>query len=401
MLLIWRRFVLLMLLMRLVKVNRSWLFFGSLVFASVSMGFYNPEVIGFYSSRTISLPPDSTYVYTVDFQDSIPGNVLFQVRSKEGYPLSYSREVKTAVCFDNKCRLMNIVLHWNITGRYLGFELPEGEYLSKAEHKPFTYDEYKRLHLLLADAGSPLATFSYNELVPRSDTLSPDIDAVSSPTSKNLLAYVVEGAAFTTYKLWHIVYGSSQREVSRLTAEMLSPGLVLRILESPDLSDKVWALNHIHLIPESTPEIREVILKFIDRGEYSLAERAIQAIRPSDLMADDFQLVLTDKFDKTDYSLKKLILNKLNESEDLNAGVKIFLAEKLRTLNGEMVGNILDIFRTHEVDDIEILREVSALLQKENAFISRQAFEFLNNLDIKDQEIEKKLREYKLKQLKN
>jgi hypothetical protein len=68
---------------------------------------------------------------------------------------------------------------------------------------------------------------------------------VSGATSKEVSDMVVEGAAYTTYKLWNIVYGPTQELVSRLTEIELTPDLIDLILKSPDRSDRVWALNRI------------------------------------------------------------------------------------------------------------------------------------------------------------
>src|SRR5690606_17279937 len=116
--------------------------------------------------------------------------------------------------------------------------------------------------------------FSYNELVPEKPAPNTDIDAVSAATSKNLLEFVVEGAAYTTYKLWHIVHGTSQQVITQLTAEALTPELLADILESENISDKIWGLNQRHYVTESTAEVRDRVLAFIASDEYSLSERA-------------------------------------------------------------------------------------------------------------------------------
>src|SRR5690606_36744825 len=101
--------------------------------------------------------------HQINFTDTIPNDTLYQNLSKEGYPLSYFRKITTGICFDNKCRILDIVLFWDITGRYLGFELPKGEFLSKTDHDPFTKSEYERLHGILEDKQSPIGGFTYNQ----------------------------------------------------------------------------------------------------------------------------------------------------------------------------------------------------------------------------------------------
>src|SRR5690606_10087386 len=117
-----------------------------------------------------------------------------QVLSKDGIPVSYYRKIITEVCFDDKCRLLKANIFWNITGRYLGVELPDNEFLSKTDHEPFTLAEYNRLNLLLADSLLPLGTLRYEDLVPPPTYAIGKFDAVTGATSKDVLEYVVQGA---------------------------------------------------------------------------------------------------------------------------------------------------------------------------------------------------------------
>ena len=93
----------------------------------------------------------------IDFKDTISNDTLVEYLSEEQIPVMYSREFLTGVCIDGKCRMLYIELFWNITGRYLGFKLPEGEFLSKTEHVKFNSNEYDKLNQLLADPNSALA----------------------------------------------------------------------------------------------------------------------------------------------------------------------------------------------------------------------------------------------------
>lgn len=355
------------------------------------------EKIEYYAKPTLPFPGKEVRGYVTDFADTLADDTLYQVRAENGYPVSYHRKIRTAVCFDNKCRLLNVIVHWNPTGRYLGFELPPGEYLSKAEHDPFTHEEYIRLHSLLQDPNLPLGSFSYNELVPARPDSPVDVDAVSSPTAKNLLEFVVEGAAYTTYKLWHIIHGVTRDEIDKHTAALLSVDLLLEILASSNLSDKIWALNHRHHLAEPAPEVQEIVLSFVASDEFSLAERAIQSIGEADMDTESFQLHLLRKLDDANYSLKKTIIEKFGEARIIGRPVAIALADKLMYVSGDLVGTILRIFAEKNVDDLEICGRVSRLLANDNVFISRQAYEFLDAVRPEDPKIVEQLRQYRVR----
>src|SRR3546814_6858824 len=98
-------------------------------------------------------------------------------------------------------------------------------------------DLYTRMNALLADSHSPLADFTFEDLVPSVAPGIPGADAVTAATAPAMLDYVVEGAAYTTYRLWHFVYGPTQAKIVRLTEDSLSAELLGMILHSPDRSD--------------------------------------------------------------------------------------------------------------------------------------------------------------------
>lgn len=350
--------------------------------------------IRYFQSATLVEDAD-TVVGFPSMTDGIP-DTLFQVRSASGLPLSYYKKIYTGVCFDNECRMLDIVLYWNITGRYLGFELPEDEFLSKFDHEPFSESEYERLHDLLADLLSPLGMYAYNELAPKPPVEEEEVDGITSATSKEILEYVVEGAAFTTYTLRTLVYGPIQDEVESHTRRELSEELVLKILQSPDISDKIWALGEVREKIPLSPKLRDQIFEYINNDSYSLAERAIDAIDGDELASDTLQMLLLQKFYETDYGLKKLILDKLKEAPQLDDKVKANLAENLKKWEGALLSNVLDLYIAQKVFDIETCRLVSELLQNENRYISQKAFNFLQSSGLNDEGIDKELKTYQM-----
>lgn len=347
---------------------------------------------------SMHLPFGTVRVHLIAALDSIVNDTLFQIRATEGYPAAYYRKIKTSVCFDNKCRLLNATLFWNPTGRYLGFELPAGEFLSKGEHKPFTPAEYQRLDSLLANPFSPLSTLAYSELAPTVKLTGEqtEVDGVSSATAKNVLDYVVEGAAYTTYKMWHVVYGSTQEAVRQLTIRELSPAFLLILLDSPDGSDKLWGLNQVRGIVSPTPELEQKVVTFINEANYNLAERAIYALAPN-APGTIWQAALAQKLNTTGYAIRKLVLQKFTEVPRLDGQAKSLLVNALPTLNGELIGLLLDVFRRHHLDDDQTSRLVSELLLQSNNFVGRKAFVYLERIPVRDKLVQKRLTEYRLK----
>ena len=205
--------------------------------------FQEKHPIKYMQVATIESSPAGEPSIVVTFKDSVTNETIYLRKTKDNIPLHYFKKVIGEVCYDDECRLLDIIVYWNITGRYLGFELPKGEFLSKYDHDPFSENEYQRLHTLLADSSIPLDAVSFEKLVEQPKNDEGVVDAVSGATSKSVADMVVKGAAYTTYKLWNIVNGPTMDIVSELTGKQLTPTLIQRILQSPDNNDRLWALN--------------------------------------------------------------------------------------------------------------------------------------------------------------
>lgn len=353
------------------------------------------EPIRYFRPYTLALPVVKTIPYLVDFEEETGTDTLFQAVSQEGCPVSYFRHIQSNVCFDGKCRMLVATLYWNPTGRYLGFELPKGEFLSKTDHDPFTPEEYTRLSEILADSLSPLGTFTYNALVPKAAVDVQKVDAVSSPTAPDVLDYIIKGAAYTTYKLWHLVYGPTQLEIEKLTQKTLSADLLLKILESNDLGDKMWAVRRVRPFILAHTLLQQKVISLIQDNQYNLSEQIIRELPTTD---STIQRGLAMAFLKNNYAIKKLIVEKLKMASSLTPEMVALFTSALPSLQGESVASILELLRIKKINDPVTGRAIADLLRSDNNFVARKAYDFLTKQKINDPYIEEQLTRFQSKQ---
>lgn len=343
-----------------------------------------------FQSQTITGNTVQTKKYIINTDDSIPNDTLYQNISEEGYPLSYFRKIQTEVCFDQKCRALNIILYWNITGRYLGFALPEEEFLSKTDHVPFKPEEYERLHEILADPLSPIAGFSYNQLLVKSP-YKLGLDGITGATAPAIANHTVPGAVYTTYQLWHFVYGGIKQEVENLTVKTLTPKLILQILESKDESDKMWALNHINGFIKLNPPLENKLISLINNDNYNISERSIHAFPSVSLESEHLQLLLLKKFYEVNNSIKRLLADRFETIDKLHEKVVLKMASDLESMNANMQSLTLDIFKQQEVIDNAAQRQIAKLLKGDNTYIGKKAYELLKKCSSLDPAVQKLL----------
>ena len=351
--------------------------------------------IKYMQVATIESSPAGEPSIVVTFKDSVTNETIYLRKTKDNIPLHYFKKVIGEVCNDEECRLLDVIVYWNITGRYLGFELPKGEFLSKYDHEPFSENEYQRLHTLLADASIPLDAVSFEELITKPASQQDEVDAVSGATSKSVADMVVKGAAYTTYKLWNIVNGPTMDIVSKLTEKQLTPTLIYRILQSPDISDRLWALNRMDALNVLTPQLEDTLLEIISSEDFYLSYSAINAINAIHLKSVELQQGLFANYPKANHSIQTALLKKLLEAPFLSS--KIIPASRvlLPQLNGQQLNDLLQLYTKHKVHDTKIYSEVAKILKNQNKYISKKAYSFLINIQTDDEFIMERLKAYK------
>ncbi len=345
-------------------------------------------------SHTIMANVQNTKTSVVTYKDSLGKDYINLRLSKEKIPIHYFKNIKTDVCFDGECRLLDIDIYWNIPGRYLGFELPKEEFLSKYDHEPFSEDEYKRLHMLLADILLPFDNISFDELIAEPDAETEEIDGVSGATTQDVAKIVIKGAAFTTYKLWNIIYGPTMKFVSNLTESQLTADLISLILKSPDINDRTWALDRITPSMKLNKKLTTSLLELISSSDYFMAYAAMNAIDTAHLNAAELQLGLLTAYKTESHSIKKMILEKLIESSYLNEDVVRGSRSLLEGLNGQQLDGFLKLYTIHEVIDLETCKAIAKIIQNKNNYISQKAYKFLKVLKIENAVILESIKRY-------
>ena len=165
----------------------------------------------------------------------------------------------------------------------------KGEFLSKTDHDPFTRKEYLQLNEILSNADLPFKHIKYHELMNQPESSTESVDAISGATSERIKDIVVKNAAYTTYKLWKLVYGESQKFIEQYTEKHLNNSNLLAVLNSQDRDDIFWGLDTHEGYPflfDSNKKNR--LLSQIQRDDYYLSYNAVHAIPKTYLNDNDF-----------------------------------------------------------------------------------------------------------------
>lgn len=327
------------------------------------------------------------------------GDSLFLRQNLEGTPKSFYQHYSTGVCFDNQCRPLNIILHWSISGRYLGFEMPKGEFLSKTDHDPFTRKEYLQLNEILSNADLPFKHIKYHELMNQPESSTESVDAISGATSERIKDIVVKNAAYTTYKLWRLVYGESQKFIEQYTKKHLNNSNLLTILNSQDRDDIFWGLKHMKDTLSYSIPIKKQLLSHIQSNDYYLSYNAVHAIPKTYLNDSDFlEKLFLNYINTTDPSTKNIIFSKLKAAPRLSQNLVTISRQTIPTMTPHEISSLLKLYEIHEVNDLETCIELSRILENKNNYISKKTYDFLIKIQTDDVLIMKRLKSYENEQ---
>lgn len=227
---------------------------------------------------------DKIVKHTIVLDDS-QDYCLYEKRNEKGETQWYEKRIYTDVCMTDKCKFIDIKIFWDAIGNYMGFELFPGDSLTKSLHKKFTKDDYKKLDSILSNPHSILKNYTIKELVKSKNKKEKlGLDATTGATIKSIENYIVEDAVYTTYTLWHIVYGQTQKKIHDILENKKSPKFLLSMLNSNQQDYQIWAIKNAdgNFHQDS---LLFSILELVGDNNAHVAREALNAL-PSDIISD-------------------------------------------------------------------------------------------------------------------
>lgn len=169
-----------------------------------------------------------------------------------GSPTGYRLTFQVNVCTDGQCRMVNITMYWDPLGFYQRLECPIDAPLTRREHDPFAPDDYRKLDRILKNRESILGRLPFDALVEQPEPgEADDLDGWSGATPQTVADSVVEGAAFTTWTLWHWANGEIVPHLRAATKQRATPKYLRQLLRSEDHREVYFALRHV--LEQSSP----------------------------------------------------------------------------------------------------------------------------------------------------
>lgn len=179
-------------------------------------------------------------------KDSIFINPVYFSYSEDGH-FNYECILRTPVCNDTLCQIVQIKIFWDLIGDYIRFDTLPGYPLTKYDHLPFTPEDYNKLQATLKDGNSILGRKSEYELLDNNlQRYSEKIDALTGATDLQIKNAVVDGALYSTYTLYHLVNGYIKTELLNCTLKNYNSKIENQLLLSDNPKFNIFALKQLN-----------------------------------------------------------------------------------------------------------------------------------------------------------
>lgn len=322
------------------------------------------------------------------FKDTIPNDTLYVCYSNKGLPLATYRDICTGVCDSGECKIVRIKIYWTITGRYLGYIVAPLDELTKKKHIPFCESDYRLLHHILSDSLSLLSRYSLHGLSAQ------NVDGISGATIPDLTKYIVPDAAYTSYTLWHLVYGTTRDSLNILNRQLVTVSLLDSLFKHDNWYDRCWALK---MAPSCGCPINRFIPQIIEMlgsENYWTVSNALNFIDSFQLPDSIYQAKLFQISQSNNFNLKRLALNRIQMLESLDMRVAKRMIQQLSSESPYMINSILSALENKYHPTETEIETISSLLRDNNKKVANNAYSYLKNMPYKKKWLVKKLNQF-------
>jgi hypothetical protein len=327
------------------------------------------------------------------FKDAIPDDTLTIFYANPEQPVAFSRNIHTAVCSDTVCRLVNLTIYWEVTGKFLGYSVPGNEELTKKEHEPFLESDYTRLGEILADSSSLLGFYSPEEISPVKTTVV-KADGITGATIPDLTSWIVSNAAYTSYTLWHLTYGSTRDSIKAYTRKhLLSKPLLIHLLQDRDPYNQIKAFQWINESKLDRNQFIDTALAVLHKGNSQVFGTALNYLKGCN-SRERLQMEVVQSLGYEDFSVKIKAVEFLRESEKFSRPVALALLTFLWRDDYYLVNMVLALLEKRYVFEQNDLLKISSLLKSKNKNIANRVYYFLLSRNANNQNLTNNLNEY-------
>ncbi len=264
----------------------------------------------------------------------------FEIISDESGLLdSYRAYIKSPVCEKDKCYEIEIIMQWDLMGRFMAYDTLTGRGLTKLDHIPFTDQDYQKLEKLLKDPNSPIGSYKKEELI--HDTRKSEIDGFTGATVREINDIVVGGGVYSCYTLWHLANRKFTDSITKMTMGSLDEKLLKKLVNQKDRAIDYFMIHNLH--PSDFLNYRDEVLEMITPNGGYFVKTAIEKM-PNAIFKDSIaQSYFAKHLSSFNYFSQVALLKKLNAVPLIPSLKKALILQKeeRNSLKNNLIQNLI------------------------------------------------------------
>lgn len=288
------------------------------------------------------------------------------LEDKDGLPAAYTSYITTPVCDDTLCAIMHIQMYWNLLGTYIGFDTLSGYGLTKNDHLKFAEEDYHKLHRLLMDEHSIIKRKEKKDLFDDEiKRVSEVVDAVTGATAKEVKEAVVDGALYSCYTLYHLVYGALSESIRSDMRRRYSDSLEDKMLFSAHADYQLYALKQLEQQDFYTKKKR--ILELIETA-IPLNRMYLMKKMPVEMWSDEIiQTAISDYYPQLDVNSQTYFLKKMETTAHVKPKCLYNLSKSLESMSKNQLKLYISLLSKDQVAiSPEIAEQINVVLKNGN-----------------------------------
>lgn len=285
--------------------------------------------------------------------------------------------LQTPVCLTGECKNIEIGIYWKLTGEFLGLDVLH-EHLTKADHTPFSTDDYD---LLISILCNEWAIFREYDL---EDIIYPDleyVDGQSGATHKQLIGHTVANAVYTTYTLWHLVNGDIQNQIKKHSAqEFNESGLFPDATydQFPEYRNFILEQTNMETISPTEEVLNLALIGISQNEDLYFFQEAIKTMNRFNLNDFHLQESLSHIYSKASLSAKQKLLQTLKSVDEVHTVLYETLEVDIKTDNPWFLYNLLTVLNKSSIHSVGVKAVAHTLLDSKDSNLLNLASQILD-----------------------
>ena len=277
----------------------------------------------------------------------------------DSLPLYYYSDIQTPVCIDNICKPLYIELYWDLLGNYLGYGEYKNHLLSKYDHETFDTADYLKLHKLLSNPHSKIEQRKISDLYDlnqkRKEVIQfkgKDVDGITGATKLEIKETVVDGALFSCYTLYHLVYGTASVKIKDNLNEIYNEEVAREFLNSENSIYQAYAIKNLRSeeFQENLPSIISIFSHSSPLNRSYILKKMPKELYQHSLLTYS----LYQEIEKWDLNTRTLLIQNL---EFADPQVLIGISEKIAYLTKNQILMYLDHLNRSQHSNMDIIKK--------------------------------------------